>query len=150
MRAAQIHGGIVVNVINVPGLNFLPDLVDAETGGNIGDAYDYGAFAPPVSPVDFQAQKLQYFTEVRKMRAEIFARLNGYGVELMLGEPPVFVDERALLSVIFNGLRDITTIAPVVAATDIASLRIAVKAEYARLVGLSSPGMKTAFAGADK
>lgn len=99
---------------------------------------------------DFQYQKNEYLTEVRKMRADIFARLNGYGVELMLGEPPVFVDERALLSVIFNGLRDITTIAPVLAATDIASLKNAVKAEYARLVGLASPGMKTAFAGADK
>lgn len=47
MRAAQIDNGIVVNILEVDSLDFLPNLVDASSGGNIGDHYVNGQFIPP-------------------------------------------------------------------------------------------------------
>ncbi|MES2729925.1 MAG: hypothetical protein V4621_07525 [Pseudomonadota bacterium] len=50
MRAALIENGFVVNVLEVPDLNFIPNLVDATNGGNIGDQYVNGQFIPPAPP----------------------------------------------------------------------------------------------------
>jgi hypothetical protein len=47
MRAHQIENGVVVNTIEVESLDFLPNLVDAENGGTIGDLYENGQFTTP-------------------------------------------------------------------------------------------------------
>lgn len=50
MRAHVIENGIVINTIEVESLDFLPNLVDGENGGAIGDLYQSGQFIKP--PVD--------------------------------------------------------------------------------------------------
>jgi hypothetical protein len=47
MRAHVIENGVVVNTIEVESLDFLPNLVDAENGGTIGDLYENGQFTTP-------------------------------------------------------------------------------------------------------
>lgn len=46
MRAAQIEGGLVVNVLEVDDLADVPGGVATETG-NVGDGWDGGKFTPP-------------------------------------------------------------------------------------------------------
>lgn len=53
MRAHVIENGIVVNTIEVNSLDFLPNLVDGETQGAIGDRYENGIFTRP--PPDLSA-----------------------------------------------------------------------------------------------
>lgn len=48
MRAHLIENGIVVNTIIVDSLDFLPNLVDAENGGEIGDLFDGSEFIKPL------------------------------------------------------------------------------------------------------
>jgi hypothetical protein len=50
MRAHVIENGIVTNSIEVDSLDFMPNLVDGEKGGAIGDFYQSGQFIKP--PVD--------------------------------------------------------------------------------------------------
>lgn len=47
MRAHVIENGIVINTIEVESLDFLPNLVDGESGGAIGDLYQSGQFIKP-------------------------------------------------------------------------------------------------------
>jgi hypothetical protein len=47
MRAHQIENNVVVNTIEVASLDFLPNLVDGENGGGIGDRYENGQFTTP-------------------------------------------------------------------------------------------------------
>lgn len=51
MRAALLNGINVVNVLEVPALDFMPNLVDATNGGQIGDTYVNGQFIPPAPPI---------------------------------------------------------------------------------------------------
>jgi hypothetical protein len=53
MRAHLIENGVVVNSIEVDSLDFMPNLVDGENGGGIGDIYENGEFKKP--PVDLEA-----------------------------------------------------------------------------------------------
>lgn len=53
MRAHIIENGIVTNTIEVESLDFMPNLVDGENGGGIGDIYENGEFKTP--PVDLEA-----------------------------------------------------------------------------------------------
>lgn len=50
MKAHVISAGIVVNTIEVESLDFMPNLVDGENGGGIGDTYQNGQFIKPSSP----------------------------------------------------------------------------------------------------
>lgn len=52
MRAHIIENGIVTNTIEVDSLDFMPNLVDGENGGSIGDIYENGVFKQP--PVDLE------------------------------------------------------------------------------------------------
>jgi len=47
MRAHVIEAGLVTNTIQVEDLSFLPNLVDADLGGVIGDAWDGKTFTTP-------------------------------------------------------------------------------------------------------
>lgn len=53
MRAHVIENGIVTNSIEVDSLDFMPNLVDGENGGGIGDIYENGEFKKP--PIDLEA-----------------------------------------------------------------------------------------------
>jgi hypothetical protein len=53
MRAHLIENGVVVNTIEVDSLDFMPNLVDGENGGGIGDIYENGEFKKP--PIDLEA-----------------------------------------------------------------------------------------------
>lgn len=53
MRAHIIENGIVTNSIEVESLDFMPNLVDGENGGGIGDIYENGEFKTP--PLDLEA-----------------------------------------------------------------------------------------------
>ncbi len=60
MRAHVIENGVVVNTIEVESLDFLPNLVDGESGGSIGDLYENGQFIKPepvVDPLEYQRQR---------------------------------------------------------------------------------------------
>ncbi len=50
MRAHIIEGGKVANTIEVESLDFMPGLVDAELGGEIGDLFDGSVFSKPEPP----------------------------------------------------------------------------------------------------
>jgi hypothetical protein len=50
MRAHRIENAVVVNTIEVESLDFLPNLVDGENGGSIGDRYENGQFIKPPEP----------------------------------------------------------------------------------------------------
>lgn len=51
MRAAQILGGRVVNVVVVENLEALPDLVELQDGFGLGDTYAAGVFSKPAPAV---------------------------------------------------------------------------------------------------
>jgi hypothetical protein len=59
MKAHQIENGIVVNTIIVESLDFLPNLVDAENGGEIGDLFDGNTFTKPQKNDDTNNQVQQ-------------------------------------------------------------------------------------------
>jgi len=52
MRAHVIENGVVTNSIEVDSLDFMPNLVDGENGGGIGDIYENGEFKKP--PIDLE------------------------------------------------------------------------------------------------
>lgn len=47
MKAHVIQDGMVVNTIVVDSLDFLPNLISAENGGQIGDSWDGETFTTP-------------------------------------------------------------------------------------------------------
>lgn len=53
MRAHVIEGGRVVNTIVVESLEFMPNLISAENGGQVGDLWNGEMFTtpPPIIPV---------------------------------------------------------------------------------------------------
>ena len=55
MRAHQIENGIVINTIVVDSFDVLPNLIDAENGGEIGDLWDGRSFSKP--PKDIPAEE---------------------------------------------------------------------------------------------
>lgn len=66
MRAHVIENGRVANTIEVPDLDFMPGLVDAEQGGQIGDQWDGANFyAPPSAPQADLARHLAAETDAR-------------------------------------------------------------------------------------
>lgn len=148
MNAHELDGnGLILNTIVVESLDFSPGLVDADQiGGCKGDSIIDGVLVktPPAGP-SFEDQKADYLNEVRALREKLLIRLNGYGTQLLISEPPEYAEEKALCAVIVKGLLDITTIPAVLATTDMDSLKIAVKIEYARLVSLASEDMVKAF-----
>lgn len=154
MRAHLLdENGKITNTIDVPSLDFLPNLVDALIGGGIGDSVINGVLVPrePEQPhgPSYAEQKAVYLDEVRDLREKVLARLNGYAAMLYLKEPPAMEEEKELCETIIQGLLDITTIQPVLDATNFEDLKAAVKAEYARLVGMASEEMVKAFRKAD-
>lgn len=52
MRAHVIENGFVVNTIEVENLEVFPNLIDAEEGGQIGDAWDGENFTSPQPVVE--------------------------------------------------------------------------------------------------
>lgn len=67
MRAHQIENGVVVNTIEVESLDFMPNLVDGESGGGIGDHYENGQFVKPKPVVDPRAYQAQRAAEYPPM-----------------------------------------------------------------------------------
>lgn len=137
-------------IINTLVVEFLVDgLVDSALYpcSTIGDSIINGQLIPHQQPSgpSFAEQKAAYLDEVREMRAQVLARLNGYGATLYLKDPPAVPEEKANCALLIQGLLDITTIEPVQAAADMFALKAAVKAEYARLVGLGSTELLKAF-----
>lgn len=47
MKAHVIENGVIINTIEVTGLDFMPNLIDASSGGKIGDSYENGVFNSP-------------------------------------------------------------------------------------------------------
>lgn len=150
MRCALLNNeDVVVACHELDDINDWPGYVPAETAGNPGDTYDHtgGTFTPPYvdQAAVFAAEKRAYLDTVRELRAQVLARLNGYGAALYLQDPPAQEDEKANCAMLIQGLLDITTIPAVLAATNLAELTVAVKTEYARLVGLASTELLKAF-----
>ena len=59
MRAHVITAGKITNTIEVESLDFMPELVDASSGGKIGDSYADGVFTTPepLPPTDDEKKK---------------------------------------------------------------------------------------------
>ena len=57
MRAHVIKNGKVINTIEVKSLDFIPGLIDASNGGQIGDDYDGSTFIPPPAPPEQETDK---------------------------------------------------------------------------------------------
>ena len=57
MKAHVVENGVVVNTILVKSLDFMPNLVDAEIGGRIGDLWDGEKFTTPEPVADPEAYK---------------------------------------------------------------------------------------------
>jgi hypothetical protein len=78
MRAHQIENGIVTNTIEVESLDFLPNLVNGENGGAIGDRYENGEFIKPeppkLSPEELQAE----IVTATQQRLDDFAATRNY------------------------------------------------------------------------
>jgi hypothetical protein len=157
MRAHVLDAfGVIVNTVMTDRLG--DNMVDADVvGGGPGDSVVNGALVPKspqvVTAPTFAQLKAEYLDEVREMREKVLVRLNGYGSMLYLGEPPELPDEKLLCRDLIQGLLDITTIDEVESATTIAAVKLAVKAEWARLVALantSSPNLVKAFRKVDE
>lgn len=104
---------------------------------------------PPFDEEAFKAEAKIYLDSVRVLREKVLARINGYAVTLMLKEPPEQLEEKQLCSEIIQCLLDITILPDVLAATSVAQIKAAVKAEYARLVSISSVELVKAFRSVD-
>ena len=78
MRAHVIENGVVVNTIEVESLDFMPNLVDGEKGGSVGDRYENGQFIKPEpfkpSPEEIQAE----IVAAAQQRLDDFARTRNY------------------------------------------------------------------------
>lgn len=68
MRAHIIENGVVVNTIEVESLDFIPNLVNGENGGSIGDRYENGQFIKPEPDVNAAADAVR--AERNKLLAE--------------------------------------------------------------------------------
>ncbi len=68
MRAHVIENGTVVNTIVVEDLNILPNLVDADLGGKIGDAWDGISFSEPEEGLDTLRAELKRQADLEKSR----------------------------------------------------------------------------------
>lgn len=55
MKAHIVEGGRVVNTIEVEALDFMPNLIPADSGGQIGDLWDGEAFNAPLQVVQVPA-----------------------------------------------------------------------------------------------
>ena len=75
MRAHIIENGVVVNTILVDSLDILPNLIDAELGGSIGDLYDGTTFTKPAPKevVVITPTKEQLMAELAALTAKIQA-----------------------------------------------------------------------------
>jgi hypothetical protein len=154
MRCALLNeNDVVVACHELDDINDWPGYVPAETAGNPGDTYNHmtGEFTPPYVDLAaiFNEEKRLYLDSVRELRSQVLARLNGYGSALYLQDPPALDAEKANCAMLIQGLLDITTIASVTAATDMAQLMTSVKTEYARLVSLASIQLVKAFRNVD-
>jgi hypothetical protein len=65
MRAHIITDGKVINTIVVDSLDILPNLIDAESGGTIGDLWDGASFSKP--PKDIPAEE----AKIRALRNDL-------------------------------------------------------------------------------
>lgn len=90
----------------------------------------------------FAAAKASYLAEVRDLREKLFNRLAGIGFSAYLANDQITVDAWQSSR---TRLKNITTIPGVTGATDIASLKAAVKAEYAAIVASVPESLVNAF-----
>ncbi len=78
MKAHVIENGVVVNTILVESLDFLPNLVDGEYGGSIGDTYDNGQFIKPQPPQPSPEEVQAAIVVATQRRLDDFARTRNY------------------------------------------------------------------------
>lgn len=76
MRAHVIENGVVVNTIEVEDLEVFPNLVDAELGGQIGDAWDDEVFTSPSG--ETLAEKRARIWEDIKVYRDHLVQTGGY------------------------------------------------------------------------
>ena len=95
MRAHVIELGVVTNTIEVDSLDFMPNLVDGENGGVIGDIYENGEFKTP--PIDLEALS-------KEIRAERDKKLSATDWTQAFDVPQVIKDKYAAYR---QALRDI-------------------------------------------
>lgn len=68
MRAHVIENGIVINTIVVNSLDDFPNLIDAESGGTIGDLWDGESFSTPSKYSTVEEAKEQKLAELAAYR----------------------------------------------------------------------------------
>lgn len=86
---------------------------------------------PPVPSISFEGQRQIEFTKFRADREQFLNRLAGIGLAAQFnGQETVL----ASVCAVRVGLLDLTTDAQVLAATDLHSLRVAMKARYATIL----------------
>jgi hypothetical protein len=76
MKAHQIENGVVVNTLLVESLDFMPNLVNGENGGSIGDRYENGQFIKPPEPTIEPAPaptKEELLAQLQAIQAQIQA-----------------------------------------------------------------------------
>ena len=78
MKAHIIENGVVVNTIEVESLDFMPNLVDGENGGAIGDGYKNGQFLKPEPPAKSPEQLQAEIVEATQQRLDNFAKERNY------------------------------------------------------------------------
>ena len=70
MKAHVIENGVIVNTIVVDSLENRPDLVSAESGGNIGDIWDGNVFTTPSRYATLEEAVIAKLTELAAYRYE--------------------------------------------------------------------------------
>lgn len=97
-------------------------------------------------PMSFALAKAAEFTTFRADREQFLNRLAGIGLAAQVsGQADVVAGAMQLR----QGLLELTTYPAVVAATDIAALRLAMKTRYAALLGAVPVAVRAAFKGVD-
>jgi hypothetical protein len=78
MKAHVIENGMVVNTVEVDSLGFMPNLVNGENGGSIGDRYVNGEFLKPEPEAKTPEQIKSEIIHATQKRLDDFAGTRDY------------------------------------------------------------------------